>query len=39
MQQPQLDAVLNNCALDDITVARALAHLIDAGYLEVLTAE
>jgi pSer/pThr/pTyr-binding forkhead associated (FHA) protein len=39
MQQPQLDAVLNNCPLDDITVANALAHLIEEGYLDVLPAE
>ncbi len=39
MQQPQLDAILNNCSLDDIPIARALAHLIEHGYLEVLAAE
>jgi len=39
MQQPQLDSVLNNCSLDDISIARALAHLIQHGYLDVLPAE
>lgn len=39
MQQPQLDSVLNNCALDDIAIARSLAHLIEHGYLDVLPAE
>jgi pSer/pThr/pTyr-binding forkhead associated (FHA) protein len=39
MQQPQLDSVLNNCPLDDVSVARALSHLIEHGYLDVLPAE
>jgi hypothetical protein len=39
MQQPQLDSVLNNCSLDDIAIARALSHLIEHGYLDVLPAE
>jgi hypothetical protein len=39
MQQPQLDSVLNNCPLDDVSVAKALSHLIEHGYLDVLPAE
>ncbi|MDD9943893.1 MAG: DUF4388 domain-containing protein [Myxococcales bacterium] len=35
MHQSQLEAVFNNCSLDDIEVAEALAALIDGGYLRV----
>jgi hypothetical protein len=39
MHQPQLDSVLNNCPLDDITIAKALRKLLDEGYLETLPLE
>jgi pSer/pThr/pTyr-binding forkhead associated (FHA) protein len=31
----QLEAIFNNCALDDIDVARALSTLVQRGYLDV----
>lgn len=34
MTQPQLEAVFNNCALDDIEIASALNVLLARGYLE-----
>jgi pSer/pThr/pTyr-binding forkhead associated (FHA) protein len=35
LEQTQLEAVFNNCALDDIQIAGSLAVLIDNGYLKV----
>lgn len=35
LHQTQLEAVFNNCALDDIQIASALAVLIDNGYIKV----
>jgi pSer/pThr/pTyr-binding forkhead associated (FHA) protein len=35
LEQIQLEAVFNNCALDDIQIAGSLAVLIDQGYLKV----
>jgi pSer/pThr/pTyr-binding forkhead associated (FHA) protein len=35
LEQVQLEAVFNNCTLDDIQIAGALAVLIDQGYLKV----
>jgi pSer/pThr/pTyr-binding forkhead associated (FHA) protein len=35
LHQTQLEAVFNNCTLDDIQVAGALHALIDGGYLKV----
>jgi Inner membrane component of T3SS, cytoplasmic domain/Domain of unknown function (DUF4388) len=35
LHQTQLEAVFNNCTLDDIQVASALHVLIDGGYLKV----
>lgn len=34
-EQTQLEAVFNNCSLDDITIANSLAHLIQGNYLKV----
>ncbi|HKP59266.1 MAG TPA: FHA domain-containing protein [Polyangiales bacterium] len=35
LHQTQLEAVFNNCSLDDIQVANALSTLIDGGYIKV----
>jgi pSer/pThr/pTyr-binding forkhead associated (FHA) protein len=35
LDQTQLEAIFNNCALDDIQIAGSLARLIDQGYLKV----
>lgn len=35
MEQTQLEAVFNNCPLEDIQVAGALAGLIDNGYIKI----
>ncbi len=35
LHQTQLEAVFNNCPLDDIAIANALATLINDGYLKV----
>jgi hypothetical protein len=35
LEQTQLEAVFNNCSLDDIQIAGSLAVLIDNGYLKV----
>jgi pSer/pThr/pTyr-binding forkhead associated (FHA) protein len=35
LEQTQLEAVFNNCALDDIQIAGSLAVLIDQGYLKI----
>jgi pSer/pThr/pTyr-binding forkhead associated (FHA) protein len=35
LDQTQLEAIFNNCALDDIQIASSLARLIDQGYLKV----
>jgi len=34
MQYKTLESVLNNCALDDIAIARSLKRLLDDGYIE-----
>jgi pSer/pThr/pTyr-binding forkhead associated (FHA) protein len=35
LEQTQLEAVFNNCALDDITIANSLARLVGEGYIKV----
>jgi pSer/pThr/pTyr-binding forkhead associated (FHA) protein len=35
LEQTQLEAVFNNCPLDDIQIATSLAVLIDQGYLKI----
>jgi pSer/pThr/pTyr-binding forkhead associated (FHA) protein len=35
MEQSQLEAVFNNCSLDDIQIAGALAALIENGYVKI----
>jgi pSer/pThr/pTyr-binding forkhead associated (FHA) protein len=35
LEQTQLEAVFNNCPLDDIKIANCLAVLIDQGYLTI----
>lgn len=35
LHQTQIEAVFNNCPLDDISIAGALAVLIDNGYLKI----
>jgi pSer/pThr/pTyr-binding forkhead associated (FHA) protein len=35
LHQTQIEAVFNNCSLDDIQVASALSTLIDGGYIKV----
>lgn len=35
LHQTQLEAIFNNCTLDDIQIANALHTLIDGGYLKV----
>jgi hypothetical protein len=35
IDQPQIEAVFNNCACDDIQIANALAVLIEKGYYKV----
>lgn len=35
MHQTQLEAVFNNCVLDDITIAASIRTLIDGDYLDV----
>jgi pSer/pThr/pTyr-binding forkhead associated (FHA) protein len=35
LDQTQLEAIFNNCSLDDIQIANSLAKLIEKGYLKV----
>jgi pSer/pThr/pTyr-binding forkhead associated (FHA) protein len=35
LHQTQVEAIFNNCALDDISVANALKTLIDGGYVKI----
>ncbi|HEX4353337.1 MAG TPA: DUF4388 domain-containing protein [Polyangiales bacterium] len=35
LEQTQLEAVFNNCSLDDISIAGSLAVLIERGYLKI----